>query len=1156
MKKKHYWEKYVFLSPFLKKLLLTMKITLLLTCLLTLSVSGSVYSQNTLLNLDLKDKTVRDVLKSIEKQSSFRFFYNDEFTDLNRSITLTADDKTIEDVLAIVFNKADVTYKVLENNLVVISPVTYVQQLVITGTVNDSKGEPIPGVNILVKGTSIGSITDMDGKYSITVPTEDAILQFSYIGYLPEEREVKGLQVIDMIMVEDIKNLEEVVVIGYGISKKRDLTGAVTSVKTERIENEKPQAVQDLLRGNIAGLSVGFSTLAKGGGDFEVRGRNNVRSTSSNTPLFVLDGVIYQGAMEDINPNDIQSIDVLKDASSSAVYGAKAANGVILITTKKGKSGKPIINVASSVGIAQMATMQDVYDPEGFVNWRTDVLKSMNYYNAAINKKLYIYDNPASLPSDVTEEMWRDGKTGELTDIWLSRIGFLPVEVANYKAGKSVDWTDMVFQTGIRQDHNVSLSGKKDEVSYYGSVGYNKNEGVIVGDDFTTIRARLNVDANITKWLNVGINTQFANRDESNINADWSKIVSNSPYGSIYKDDGITLRISPVDDLGRGAKHPLYDKMFQSRRKEYNTLINTLFANIKLPLGITYQMNFAPRFEWYNYLNHQSALHEEWAKFGGQANREQKQIYSWQVDNLIKWNKVFNKHQFDVTLLANAEKFQSWQNKMSTQGFTPTDALGYHNMTAGKSTSNTISSNDEYNTGNALMARLFYSFNSRYMLTLSIRRDGYSAFGQKHPYGTFPAAALAWVISEESFMKSNILTFAKLRLSWGLNGNREIGMYDALSDMNIGKYPYQPVSGTVYESNQLYVNRMANPDMRWEKTQALNFGFDFTITDGIIDGSIEYYKKNTKDLLIARGLPVFTGFSSVTSNIGEIQNTGFETTLNGRIMNKQNFSWNASVNFSLNRNQIKHLYGDMIDVVDENGNVTGQREADDLGNKWFIGHDIDQIWEPRILGVWQIGEEAEASKFGQYPGDYRIKDVDNSGKINNLDNEFQGYKTPRFRWSFRQDFTFFKNWNLSMMAYSSWGHFGTYNQAKNRDGFPERVNSYIVPYWTPENPSNEYARIYSAEGGASFNVWRDRSFIRLDNISLAYTVPQAFIRKFSINNLKLFATIRNVGYWAPKWEFWDPEQYRDPFNVDGSGNPNLVNGPSPRIYTFGINLSL
>jgi len=1150
MKKNHYREQRVHLSPIPLKLLQIMKISVLLTCLLTLSVSGSIYSQNTLLNLDIKDKTVRDVLKTIEKQSDFRFFYNDEFTDLNKSISMSADNKSIEDVLSEVFINANVTYKVLENNLVVIAPVTSIQQIVITGTVSDSKGQALPGVNILVKGTSIGVISDMDGKYSITVPSDEAILQFSYIGYLTEEKSVKGMTIVDMVLIEDIKKLEEVVVIGYGTSKKRDLTGAVTSVKAERIENERPQAVQDLLRGNIAGLSVGFSTSAKGGGDLEVRGQNNVRSTSSNTPLLVLDGVIYQGAMEDINPNDIQTIDVLKDASSSAVYGAKAANGVILITTKKGKQGKPVINVTSSVGIAQIATMQDVYDPEGFVNWRTDVLKSMNYYNAAVKNKLYTFDDPSKLPDGVTETMWRDGKTGELTDIWLSRIGFLPVEVANYKAGKSVNWNDLVFQTGKRQDHNVSLSGKKDEVTYYGSVGYNKNEGVIVGDDFTTIRARLNVDANITKWLNVGINTQFANRDESNINASWGLIVNNSPYGSIYKDDGTTIRISPVDDLGRGAKYPLYDKMYQTRRKTYNTLINTLYANIKLPLGITYQMNFAPRFQWYNYMNHQSALHEEWAKFGGQADREQQSVYSWQVDNLLKWNKVFNNvHQFDVTLLANSEKYQSWQNKMSTQGFTPTDALGYHNMTAGKSTANIISSNDEYNTGNALMARLFYSAFSKYMVTLSVRRDGYSAFGQKHPYGIFPAAALAWVISDESFMKNNILTYAKLRASWGLNGNREIGMYDALSDMNIGKYPYQPITGTAYESNQLYVNRMANPDLRWEKTEAINFGLDFVITDGLLDGSIEYYKKNTKDLLIARGLPVFTGFSSVTSNIGEIQNVGFEVTLNARILEKENFKWRASGNFSLNRNQIKHLYGDMVDVLDENGNVVGQREADDLGNKWFIGHAIDQIWEPKILGVWQTGQEADATVYGQYPGDFRLKDVDNSGKINNLDNVFQGYQQPRFRWTLRQEFNIYRNWDLSLMAYSYWGNFGTYNQAKNRDGFPERVNSYIVPYWTPENPTNDYARIYSAEGGAVFNVWRDRSFIRLDNVSLAYSVPSNLLRKVYIDNLKIFCTIRNVGYWAPKWEFWDPERSRDQSN-------NLVNGPSPRIYTLGVNITL
>jgi TonB-dependent starch-binding outer membrane protein SusC len=1021
-------------------------------------------------------------------------------------------------------------------------------QRVLTGTVTDTGRSPLPGVTVVVKGTTIGTVTNFEGKFNLTVPDNSRALVFTFIGMKSQEVAITGAE-YNIALEPDVIGLEEVVAIGYGTMRKSDLTGSVASVRAEKLENEKPQSMQDLLRGNIAGLAVGFSTNAKGGGSLEIRGDNTLKAESN--PLIVLDGVIYQGGLEDINPTDIESIDVLKDASSAAVYGARSANGVILVTTKKGKMGKPIINVNSSVGLATMATMQEVYGPYEFVSWRTNVMKSLNYYNAATNQKLYKFEDPSSLRDGVTETMWRDGAAGDLTDIWLARLGLLPVEIANYKAGNSVDWADMVFQNGLRQDHNISLSGKKEDVTYYMSLGYNNNEGIIVGDGFSTIRSRINLDAKVTDWLSVGINTQFANRDESKMNrpdnpdptiqADWGRIINNSPWGSIYNDDGVTWRISPVDDLGRGARHPLYDMTFQERRRFYNTLNTTLYAIVKLPYSITYQVNFAPRFQWYEFMNHQFTQHEEWVRFGGQAKRLQQKSYSWQVDNLIKWNKTFNNiHKFDVTMLVNAEKFQSWENYMAAQNFQPTDALGFHRMQAGTGTTFQITSNDQYETGNALMGRVFYSLKDKYMLTLTMRRDGFSAFGQNHPYGYFPSAALGWVFTDEAFAKNDFLTYGKFRLSWGSVGNRAIGRYEGLSDMATGKYPYQTLSGTVYEGTQLYVNRMANPDLKWEQTESLNFGLDYSILDGLFDGSIEYYTAVTKDLLVDRRLPDILGFNSVATNLGQVKNHGVEIVLNSRIINRQNFSWRANVNVGINRNEIVSLYGDMVDIEDENGNVIGQREADDYTNNWFIGKPIDVIWQPKIIGVWQIGEETQAARYGQFPGDFKLEDVNDDGRINDLDKQYLGYREPRLRWNMRHEFNFFKNFDASFMLYSYWGHMASMNSAKNRTSFPERVNSYKIPFWTPETPHNEYARIYSAEGGAVFDVWRDRSFIRLDNVSLSYSVPSALLNRVQIQNLKIFTTVRNVGWWAPKWEFWDPEN----------------SGPNPRYFTLGVNLTL
>lgn len=1144
-----------------QKLIRYMKLTIFFVLVGLMSVSAASYSQNTKLNLRVENASITDFFAKVEDASEFYFFFKNDAVNIAKKVTLDVKDQTIDKILDQVLAGTELKYKIVDRYIVISNDMErdgnmflqQAQKFSVKGTVKTQSGEPIPGVTVAVKGKTMGTITDANGSYNLDTPGATSVLIFSFVGLKSQEISVNSKSIINVTMEEESIGLEEVVAVGYGTMKKSDLTGSVSSVKSSQVENEKPQVLQDILRGNIAGLQVGFSTSAKGGGSMELRGDNTL--TAGSDPLIVLDGVIYQGGLEDINPNDIEAIDVLKDASSTAVYGARSANGVILVTTKKGKQGKPVINVNSSIGLAEMATGKDVYGPYEFLDWRTKVMQSLNYYNTATNQKLYKFVDPTKLPSGVTETQWRDGSAGELTDIWLARIGLLPVEIKNYKAGQSVDWTDMVFQKGFRQDHNISLSGKNEAITYYFSMGYNNNDGIIVGDGFQSVRSRINLDANVTDWLSVGVNTQFANRDESKMNrynsdgslkdptiqADWALRVNNSPWGSIYKDDNTTWRISPVDDLGRGAKHPLYDMTFQSRRQFYNTLNTTLYAKVKLPFNISYQMNFAPRFEWYEFMNHQSTQHEDWALFGGQAKREQSKTYSWQIDNLIKWNQTFNKiHKFDVTLLVNAEKLQSWSNTMSAQSFQPTDALGYHRMEAGVGSTFQITSNDQYETANALMGRLFYSLKDKYMLTMTMRRDGFSAFGQNNPYGYFPSAALGWVFTEENFAKNNLLSYGKFRFSWGSNGNRAIGRYDGLSDMSTGKYPYQTLAGTVYEGTQLYVNRMANPNLKWEQTESFNFGLDYSIKNGLFDGSVDYYVANTKDVLVSRALPDILGFSSVATNLGQVNNHGIEIVLNSRIMKRENFAWNANFNFTLNRNKIVSLYGDLVDVKDASGAVIGQKEPDDYTNNWFIGKAIDIIWQPKIVGVWQIGEETEAAKFGQFPGDFHLQDLNGDYKINDLDKQFLGYKEPRFRWNMRQDFTFFKNFEASFMFYSYWGHKGTMNSAKNRDSFPERVNSYKMKFWTPETPYNDYARIYSAEGGAVFDVWRDRSFIRLDNISLSYNVPTSLLHRAQIQNLKIFTTIRNVGWWAPSWNFWDPEN----------------SGPNPRYYTIGVNLTL
>ncbi|MXV16007.1 SusC/RagA family TonB-linked outer membrane protein [Hufsiella ginkgonis] len=1003
-----------------------------------------------------------------------------------------------------------------------------VAQQTVTGTVKDSKGEVLLGVTIRVKGSTTGVSTGINGTYSISAPS-DAVLVASSISYVTQEQPVSGRSTVDFILVDDKTQLQEVVVIGYGTAQKKDVTGAVSSVRATQLENENPQSVADILRGNIAGLNVSYNSSAKGGGDLLVRGKTTL--SASTSPLIVLDGVIYIGQLSDINPNDIETVDVLKDASSLAVYGAKAATGVVAITTKKGRAGAAQISLNSNVGLATMSVNQNVYDGPGFLKWRGDVARSGGTTPA------YIYLDPNNLPAGVTLTQWLNGQTTtNPTDLWLTRLGLVDNEKANYLAGKTTDWYDLLFRDGKRQDHTASLSGRKEDVTYYMSLGYQKNENLIEGGDFSSFRSRVNLEGKAAKFLTVGMNLQFANRNEGAIEADWGQLVNLSPYGDFYNANG-TIRRIPTDDNGLNARNPFLATTYNSRLQKQGTVFGSLYAKAALPFGITYSLNFSPGYDSYRTFNAGSSLNPEVTTPGGTASRATETRYNWQIDNLLKWNKTFaNIHNVDVTLLANAEKYQTWYTIASNTGFVPSDILGYHNLASG--TTPTVSSDDRIYTGDALMARLNYSLMSRYSLTLSVRRDGYSGFGAQNKRATFPAGALAWTFTEEPFLKSigNVLNYGKIRLSYGINGNREvrssgtIDPYVALSQLDVGKYQLVNSSGSASEINTVSVNnRIGNSGLKWEKTASLNFGLDLAFLNNRFTATFDGYDKKTTDLLISQTLPNITGYSNVTSNLAQVSNRGFEASVTSKNMSTKNFSWNTSVNFFLNRNKIDKL----------------ATPANDLGNGWFIGKDIDVIWDYKILGVWQADELTEAAKYtkaGIKAGDFKLEDVNGDYLYTDADKQYLGYSNPRFNWSMRNEFNIYKNFDFSFQLVSSWGQYATDNLRKNNIGGVGyfRTNSYAVPYWTPENPINDYARINSAFSGTSFNVYAKSSFIRLNTVALSYSIPKMLLTRAKIQNAKLYVNVANAGVYAPDWKYWDPQN----------------GGPTPRYYTLGLNVSL
>ncbi|QNL50592.1 SusC/RagA family TonB-linked outer membrane protein [Olivibacter sp. SDN3] len=1023
--------------------------------------------------------------------------------------------------------------------LIFSSSVLYAQQTITVKGVVYSQADnlPLPGVGVVEKGTKNGVSTNEDGVFVLNNVNPEGTLVFTSIGYISQEANVGNRNSVEVYLSAEVSNLDEVVVVGYGTSRKRDLTGAVSQVRSEVIQNEAPAQMSDMLRGNVAGLSVGYNRNAKGGGSLQLRGRNSLNANTS--PLIVLDGAIYYGAWEDINPNDIETVDVLKDASAAAVFGAKSASGVILVTTKKGKEGKPMINYSTNIGLATMAVNQPVHDAETFVPWRQDVMKSINR-----NAQPYRFDDPRTLPADISIDDWLDydGSTGDPVRAWLRRLNLQPVEIDNYLAGRSVDWYDVAFQNGLRQDHNISVSGRNKDISYYLGAGYMNNEGIITGDQFKTLRTRANIEANITDFLQVGMSTQFISRNESAIGYGWGNITNLSPWGSQYNADG-ELIWRPNGEPNGGV-NPGYDAFHRDYLFRINSLNTTLFAKIDLPFGFSFRTNFTPQLEVLEQYNHQKSTHEGWAAFGGSAYRRNRQTYYWQLDNILSWNRTFNDiHRFDATFLVNAEKFQRWESRMQADNFDPNDDLGYHGMPTGI---NPIldhgpdGTGDQYSTGDALMARLVYTLKDRYIFTGTFRRDGYSAFGQLNPRANFGSIAAGWVFSDEAFFNSDWFNYGKLRLSWGSNGNRDIGRYVALANLTTGKYLHVQPDGTVVQVNQLWVDRMRNRNLRWERNVSYNLGLDFALFNNRLDGSLEAYVSNTTDLLVERRLPNVNGFDLVMSNMGRVRNRGIELTLNSNNMQRDNFSWRTTATFQVNRNSIQELYGDL----DANG-----QELDDIQNGWFIGQPIDVIWDWKAQGVYQLGEEEEAARYGLQPGDYKLEDVNDDGSFTNADKQFIGFAEPRFRWSLRNDFQIYKNFTFSFMMYSLWGHSEPFNLLKSRDGFPDRQNSYKYPYWTPDNPSNEWARISSSEGSATgFNVYRKRSFIRLDNVSIAYNLPKSIISRYKVQNLRVYFNVRNAAMYAQQWEFWDPEW--------NDSDPNEYAGPTPRFFTFGLDLTL
>ena len=1105
------------------------------------------------LNLKMDQVTVKQAINQLKELSDYSFVY--VANDLDTGKIISVDARDIRTAVQQILAGQEVAYEIQGKSIVVFKNSSSVsnrgsaQGRTLRGVVRDGQGDPLPGVSILRNGNGVsgGTVTDINGYYELpALPGET--LTYSFLGMKPQTVRLSSQSMLDIVLEEESNYLDDVVVIGYGTARKRDMTGAVSNIKAERIVETAPQTVSDILRANAAGLNVSITNSAKGEAFFSIRGDGSL--SASNAPLIVLDGVIYDGAFADINPMDIVSVDVLKDASAAAVYGARSANGVIAITTKRGKMGKPVVTLDAKWGMVQAANVPPLLSPEQFLEWRQDYEEG-RFTAEYLAKYPQMFVNPNKLTGGLSQLEWfnYDQKVPassvtdeQLTRQWLSRLDFTDIEIRNYLAGKTTNWNDLVFQNAFQQDYTVGVSAGTDRVQQYYSVNFADRGGFIYGDRYKNIRVRANLETKVTSWLKVGANVQFASRDESPVSCVWTEARKCTPYSTNLIDDPDASETYRYMPNGRDTKNPLYEMKHTDQRNIYQTLNANLFAKVQLPFGIEYEMDYTPYIMWHELYVHHSSKSANYSGRGGQSNRNFDKTFNWRVDNILRWNKTFDdKHRVEVTLLANAEKGQTWASNSQASSYSPNDLLGYHAM--GFATVASVSSDDTYQTGDALMARLFYSYNDTYMITASVRRDGYSAFGRHNPHAVFPAVALGWVFTHEPFMEGaqNWFNYGKLRLSWGQNGNREIGRYAALSQMSYGPRVYLDETGTAYKTTWMESSTMANHELRWERTSSLNAGLDFSLFGDTLSGSAEYYEANTYDLLVNRKLPIITGFQVVKANMGQVHNRGFEFTLNTRILNRGDWRWDLTWILSMNRRKIVHLYGDMEDVLDDKGNVIGQKEADDLSSGtfgWFIGQDPDRIWAYERVGVWQSDEIDEAAIYGCQPGDFKYKDQNDDKLMTNKDRIFQGYTTPRARASLNSVLSW-KGISLSASCYALLGHYGEFNAAANNNAFPDRSSDYYFPRWTQTNPINDYARIGSKNIGHNFV---NKSFIRLNNITLSYNVPNSFCSRMHMQALRMSATVSNAFFatLAPAWNLWDPE----------------MNSPTPRTFTFGINVTL
>lgn len=983
----------------------------------------------------------------------------------------------------------------------------WAQDRTVTGRVTsgaDNNG--IPGVNVTLKGTSRGTTTNGEGRYTLSVPASGGTLVFSSVGFTAQELEIGSRTSVDVTMVEDARGLDEVVVVGYGTQKKSQLTGAISSVSSKEIQELPITNARQALQGRAAGVDV-VQNGSKPGAGVTVRIRARRSINASNDPLFVVDGIPLSDGIDDINPNDIVGMEVLKDASATAIYGSRGANGVVIVTTKRGKPGKTVVSLDSYYGISEPQGLIDVMDGPQFAEYKRESRRAIGTYRDA---------NGQPVNTGINE--FADSKL------------FEPIELDGIKNGRTTDYQSYLLRTGTIQSHQVGVSGGSEKTTFAISGNMFKDVGIIKNQDFTRYTFRVNLDHQLNKRIKIGISSLgvYSLWNGENFNP-YGGALQENPLGKPYDDNGNLiflptsdgLRTNPIAEVIPGAQIDLTKRI---------RLFNSIYGEWNILDGLRYRVNFGPDFT--NRRIGRFTGSQTNARRGGDptAFTFYENQFNYTLENILTYDKTFREvHSLNLTALHSIQQDDRERGQMSVTGV-PAETQQYFNL--GQATLiNGIGTDIRRWTLNSYMARLNYAYNDKYLLTLTGRYDGSSRFGANTKYGFFPSVALGWNISNEAFLKNvTWMDQLKLRFSYGSIGNTAIEPYQTQTLLSRTTYAFGTTPAYGYRPGTI-----GNSDLKWETTTTGNVGVDFSLFRGRVSGTLEVYRANTGDLLLQDQLPLTSGFGQVLRNVGKTRTDGVEISLSTiNVDSKSGFRWSTDIQWAKNREAIVELF---------NGKV------DDIGNARFIGQPITAYFDLKKIGIWQANEVDEATKYQRRVGEIKVQDTNGDGKIDATDRVIIGSQVPDFTAGMTNRFSY-KGFDFNFFVYARVGSTFRSNFHTAFNSLAGRYNNLNIDYWTPNNPTNEFPRPnqnQEAPRDGSTLQYFSGTFVKVRNINLGYTFPDALVNRLKLSGLRLYVTAQNpfnFSEYRSKYKGIDNESFDE---------VNPAQSPAVRQYLIGIN---